>query len=264
DTSKTGSHSLPTPGRYENVQPVPQPRPTPSTRPGIPAKPTTVTNSSLKYENVEVPGRRTPTQAHTFPFSDRAGRPATPEKSPKLKDVYHRSSSTSSDLHVRAPTHAQQKFSSCGASGGAKLADQLKAMDGRRARVLPNEEMDPADAEKLFPKETGLYASVNNKSKSGKRTMNENTFRGGDNTDGEKAPAIPKKSAELLAIDEQHETANDSKTKSKAASLTNKIPFLSRRPEFIKGTVLEDIGYGKRVPKPKGPRSPPQSWTIKS
>jgi hypothetical protein len=28
-------------------------------------------------------------------------------------------------------------------------------MDGRRARVLPNEEMDPTDAEKMFPKETG-------------------------------------------------------------------------------------------------------------
>ena len=99
-----------------------------------------------------VPGRKTPTNSSTSPVA----RSATPEKSPVRKD-YHRSASSASDVEARGPKQGQPKFSTVGASIGAKLAGQVKAMETRRAKVLPNEELDPAIADKILPKELGKF-----------------------------------------------------------------------------------------------------------
>ena len=100
-----------------------------------------------------VPGRKTPTNSSTSPVA----RPATPEKSPARKDYHRSASSCASDVAARGPKQGQPKFSTVGASIGAKLAGQVKAMETRRAKVLPNEELDPAIADKILPKELGKF-----------------------------------------------------------------------------------------------------------
>ena len=94
-------------------------------------------------------------------LKERPARPASPEKSPKKK-LFPRSMSSSNEIEDHPPTrtHAQQKYPTCGASVGAKYADQLKAMDGKRARVLPTEGLDPEEADKLLAKQAGRLLSA--------------------------------------------------------------------------------------------------------
>lgn len=97
-----------------------------------------------------MPGRKTPTNSSTFP----SARPATPEKSRK---DYYRSASSSSELEAHSQKQGQQKAFTVGPSIGAKLAGQVKAMETRRAKVLPNEELDPAVTDKILPREPGKF-----------------------------------------------------------------------------------------------------------
>ena len=87
-------------------------------------------------------------------------RPATPEKSP-THAPYRRSASNSAGiLETKNPKAGQSKFVTVGAAIGAKLAGQVKAMEARRARVLPNEHLDPADADEIVPKESGTFYTL--------------------------------------------------------------------------------------------------------
>ena len=113
-----------------------------------------------KFHSI-VPGRRTPTQTSPFPPRDRAGRPTTPEKGPHPKEI-RRSASTTSDLDSHKPTHVPKKAITAGPHTGAKLAQKLKMLDGKRARVLPNESVDVAEADKKIAKETGRRCSEEN------------------------------------------------------------------------------------------------------
>ncbi|XP_028407981.1 tyrosine-protein phosphatase non-receptor type 12-like isoform X2 [Dendronephthya gigantea] len=240
--------------------PAPKPRPPTTNRPAVPTKPNVAPTSTSKYENVDVPPRRSPNHVANS-SNDRSGK--SPVKAPLRKDL-PRSLSSSNDHEYRSAL-ADQKFSTIGSSLGAKYSDQMKALDGRRAKVLPTEDTDQEHNDKVFPNEqdvnSSLYSSVN-KSRSCRRPMNENTFKGVDSVDGERAPAVPRKTPELLSIVEPHDQTNESKGTSKSSSLTNKILSLSRRNE-VRGTLLDNIGYEKRVPKPKGPRNPPSSWKMK-
>ena len=106
-----------------------------------------------------VPGHKPSTHSPTFP-SDRTVRPATPEKSP-THAPYRRSASNSAGiLETKNAKAGQSKFVTVGAAIGAKLAGQVKAMEARRARVLPNEHLDPADADEIVPKESGTFYTL--------------------------------------------------------------------------------------------------------
>lgn len=107
-----------------------------------------------------VPGRKVPTHGGgNPPFTDRPVIPATPEKVPRNK-VYGRSLSSSFKDTARAPTHEKQKFSTCGSSSSDKLADHIKALDGRRAKVLPNEWKSVEEGEKITARENCKHNSL--------------------------------------------------------------------------------------------------------
>ena len=105
-------------------------------------------------------GRRTPIQTSTSPSTDRAGRPATSEKNLQVREI-HRSMSSTNEFESHKPAHVEQpKPSTIGPRVGAKFAKKIMAMDGKGARVLPNESMDAAEAEKQIAKEIGRICLV--------------------------------------------------------------------------------------------------------